>query len=112
MSKRTDMIHRIVAAMPDDAEVQVWGTRELERAGKSAARTRERASIAEDTLMCEVHPVTAKQLAEKINKRYPKQDTWNPRTASYYLSALVKQGKAVYTVSTEKKCREYEYVLR
>ena len=32
MSKRTEMFARIAAAMPEDAEVQEWVAKELERA--------------------------------------------------------------------------------
>lgn len=96
MSKRTNMICRIMDAMPDDAEVQEWCSRELDRAGKSAAKTQERYDMASCSIRMHdaTNPVCAKEFADEINITYDPDDRWSARTASYYLRQLVSKGEA------------------
>ena len=66
MSKRTEMFARIAATMPEDAEVQEWVAKELERANKSAAKTAERLDMAIEVLkrhVSEDEAVSAKEFA-------------------------------------------------
>ena len=88
MSKRTEMFARIAAAMPEDAEVQEWVAKELERAGKSSAH------VSED------EAVSAKEFAHEVNALFPGQN-WNTRTASYYLRLMVER-KLAEVVPGEK----------
>lgn len=96
MSKRTNMIRRIMDAMPDDAEVQEWCSRELDRAGKSAAKTQERYDMASCSIRMHdaTNPVCAKEFADEINRVYDPDDKWSTHTASYYLRQLVSKGEA------------------
>ena len=93
MSKRTEMFARIAAAMPEDAEVQEWVAKELERAEKSSAKTAERLDMAIEVLkrhVAEDEAVSAKELAHEVNALFPGQN-WNTRTASYYLRLMVER---------------------
>ena len=103
MSKRTEMFARIAAAMPEDAEVQEWVAKELERAGKSSAKTTERLDMAIEVLKrhtSENDAVSAKEFAHEVNALFPGQN-WNTRTASYYLRLMVER-KLAEVVSNEK----------
>lgn len=103
MSKRTEMFARIAAAMPEDAEVQEWVAKELERAGKSSAKTAERLDMAIEALKRHVadgEAVSAKEFAHEVNALFPGQN-WNIRTASYYLRLMVER-KLAEVVSNEK----------
>ena len=103
MSKRTEMFARIAAAMPEDAEVQEWVAKELERAGKSSAKTAERLDMAIEVLKrhtSENDAVYAKEFAHEVNAQFPGQN-WNTRTASYYLRLMVER-KLAEVVSGEK----------
>ena len=91
MSKRTEMFSRIAAAMPEDVEVQEWVAKELERAGRSAAKTQERLDMAIEVLKNHRYnedAITAKDFAHEVNSHFP-GEKWNTRTASYYLRMLV-----------------------
>ena len=112
MSKRTNMICRIMDAMPDDAEVQEWCSRELDRAGKSAAKTQERYDMASCTIrMYDTNPVCAKEFADEINTTYDPDDRWTTHTASYYLRQLVSKGEAEEVPNEDKKSgpKMYKY---
>lgn len=103
MSKRTEMFTRIAAAMPEDAEVQEWVAKELERAGKSSAKTAKRLDMAIEVLkhhISEDEAVSAKEFAHEVNAMFPGQN-WNTRTASYYLRLMVER-KLAEVVSGEK----------
>ena len=103
MSKRTEMFARIAAAMPEDVEVQEWVVKELERAGKSSAKTAERLDMAIEVLkrhISEDEAVSAKEFAYEVNALFPGQN-WNTRTASYYLRLMVER-KLAEVVSGEK----------
>lgn len=103
MSKRTEMFARIAAAMPEDAEVQEWVAKELERAGKSSAKTAERLDMAIEVLKRHVadgEAVSAKEFAHEVNALFHGQN-WNTRTASYYLRLMVER-KLAKVVSGEK----------
>lgn len=103
MSKRTEMFARIAAAMPEDAEVQEWVAKELERAGKSSAKTAERLDMAIEVLKRHVadgKAVSAKEFAREVNAQFSDQN-WNTRTASYYLRLMVER-KLAEVVSDEK----------
>lgn len=103
MSKRTEMFARIAAAMPEDAEVQEWVAKELERAGKSSAKTAERLDMAIEALKRHVadgKAVSAKEFAHEVNALFSGQN-WNTRTASYYLRLMVER-KLAEVVSGEK----------
>lgn len=103
MSKRTEMFARIAAAMPEDAEVQEWVAKELERAGKSSAKTAERLDMAIEALKRHVadgEAVSAKEFAHEVNALFPGEN-WNTRTASYYLRLMVER-KLAEVVSNEK----------
>lgn len=103
MSKRTEMFARIAAAMPEDAEVQEWVAKELERAGKSSAKTAERLDMAIEVLkrhISENDAVSAKEFAHEVNALFPGEN-WNTRTASYYLRLMVER-KLAEVVSGEK----------
>ena len=103
MSKRTEMFARIAAAMPEDAEVQEWVAKELERAGKFSAKTAERLDMAIEVLKRHVatgEAVSAKEFAIEVNALFPSQN-WNTRTASYYLRLMVER-KLAEVVSGEK----------
>ena len=103
MSKRTEMFARIAAAMPEDAEVQEWVAKELERAGKSAAKTAERLDMAIEVLkrhISEDEAICAKEFAHEVNALFPGQN-WNTRTASYYLRLMVER-RLAEVVSSEK----------
>lgn len=96
MSKRTEMFARIAAAMPEDAEVQEWVAKELERAGKSSVKTAERLDMAIEVLRRHVYEdeaVSAKEFAHEVNVLFPGQN-WNTRTASYYLRLMVERNLA------------------
>ena len=111
MSKRTDMIARIIAAMPDDVEVQEWAAKELERINKSAAKTAERFDMAVEVLkrhVVEDEAVSAKEFAHEVNRLFPGQN-WNTRTASYYLRMLVEHNIADI-VPTEQKSAPKMYI--
>lgn len=104
MSKRTEMFARIAAAMPEDAEVQEWVAKELERAGKSAAKTQERYDMASCIIrMYDTNPVCAKDFAHEINITYDPDDRWSTHTASYYLRQLVSKGEAEEVPNEDKK---------
>lgn len=112
MSKRTKMFARIAAAMPEDAEVQEWVAKELERAGKSAAKTQERYDMASCTIrMYATNPVSAKEFANDINITYDPDDRWSTHTASYYLRQLVSKGEAEEVPNEDKKSgpKRYKY---
>ena len=103
MSKRTEMFARIAAAMPEDAEVQEWVAKELERAGKSSAKTAERLDMAIEVLKRHVvddEAVSAKEFAHEVNALFPGEN-WNTRTASYYLRLMVER-KLAEVVSGKK----------
>ena len=103
MSKRTEMFARIAAAMHEDAEVQEWVAKELERAGKSSAKTAERLDMAIEVLKRHVtdgEAVSAKEFAHEVNTQFPGQN-WNTRTASYYLRLMVER-KLAEVRSNEK----------
>ena len=103
MSKRTEMFARIAAAMPEDAEVQEWAAKELERAGRSSAKTAERLDMAVKVLkrhVSENEAVSAKEFAREVNALFPGEN-WNTRTASYYLRLMVER-KLAEVVPGEK----------
>ena len=111
MSKRTEMFARIAAAMPEDAEVQEWVTKELERANRSAAKTAERFDMAIEVLkrhVVEDEAISAKEFAHEVNRLFPGQN-WNTRTASYYLRMLVERHIADM-VHTEQKSAPKMYI--
>ena len=111
MSKRTNMICRIMNAMPDDAEVQEWCSRELDRAGKSAAKTQERYDMASCSIrMHDTNPVCAKEFADEINRVYDPDDRWSTHTASYYLRQLVSKGEAEEVPNEDKKSGPKRYI--
>ena len=99
MSKRTEMFARIAAAMPEDAEVQEWVAKELERAGKSSAKTAEAIEVLKRHV-ADGEAVSAKEFAREVNALFPGQN-WNTRTASYYLRLMVER-KLAEVVSGEK----------
>lgn len=114
MSKRTNMIRRIMDAMPDDAEVQEWCSRELDRAGKSAAKTQERYEMASCSIrQHDTNPVSAKEFADEINRVYDPDDKWSTQTASYYLRKLVSKGEAEEVSNDDKKSgpKMYKYTV-
>ena len=93
MSKRTEMFARIAVAMPEDVEVQEWVAKELERAGKSSAKTAERLDMALHAIKRHaVEPVCAKEFAREVNLQFGMEHNWNSRTAGYYLRQLVLKG--------------------
>ena len=103
MSKRTEMLNRIADAMPEDAEVQEWVAKELERAGRSAVKTQKRLDMAIEALkrhISEDEAICAKEFAHEVNRLFPGQN-WNTRTASYYLRLMVER-KLAEVVSGEK----------
>lgn len=112
MSKRTNMICRIMDAMPDDAEVQEWCSRELDRAGKSAAKTQERYDMASCSIRVHdaTNPVCAKEFADEINRVYDPDDRWSTHTASYYLRQLVSKGEAEEVPNEGKKSGPKMYI--
>ena len=111
MSKRTNMICRIMDAMPDDAEVQEWCSRELDRAGKSAAKTQERYDMASCSIrMHAANPVCAKEFADEINLVYDPDRKWSTHTASYYLRQLVSKGEAEEVPNEDKKSGPKMYI--
>lgn len=112
MSKRTNMIRRIMDAMPDDAEVQEWCSRELDRAGKSAAKTQERYDMASCSIRQHdaTNPVCAKEFADEINRVYDPDDKWSTHTASYYLRQLVSKGEAEEVPNEGKKSGPKMYI--
>lgn len=111
MSKRTNMICRIMDAMPDDAEVQEWCSRELDRAGKSAAKTQERYDMASCTIRRHaINPVCAKEFADEINITYDPDRKWSTHTASYYLRQLVSKGEAEEVPNEGKKSGPKMYI--
>ena len=111
MSKRTEMFARIAAAMPEDAEVQEWVAKELERAGKSAAKTQERYDMASCTIRrYATNPVCAKEFADDINITYDPDDRWSTQTASYYLRQLVSKGEAEEVPNEDKKSGPKRYI--
>lgn len=96
MSKRTDMFKRIMAAMPEDSEVQTWCAAQIEHAGKSAQKTSERLNMAREVIADHVgedNATYSKEFASEVNARFPGEQ-WNVRTASYYLRQLVSEGVA------------------
>ena len=112
MSKRTNMICRIMDAMPDDAEVQEWCSRELDRAGKSAAKTQERYDMASCSIRVHdaTNPVCAKEFADEINRVYDPDSKWSTHTASYYLRQLVSKGEAEEVPNEGKKSGPKMYI--
>jgi len=112
MSKRTEMFARIAAAMPDDAEVQEWCSRELDRAGKSAAKTQERYDMASCSIRQHdaTNPVCAKEFADEINRVYDPDNKWSTHTASYYLRQLVSKGEAEEVPNEGKKSGPKMYI--
>ena len=113
MSKRTEMFARIAAAMPEDVEVQEWMAKELERAGRSAAKTQERLDMALQVIKGHaVKAVCAKDFAHEINLAFGTAQNWNTRTAAYYLRQLVLKGMVEEVPYEEKKTgpKMYLYV--
>lgn len=109
MSKRTEMFVRIAAAMPEDAEVQEWVAKELERAGKSSAKTAERLDMAIEALKHHVadgEAVSAKEFAHEVNALFP-GESWNTRTASYYLRLMVERKLAEVVSGEESSPKMY-----
>ena len=109
MSKRTEMFTRIAAAMPKDAEVQEWVAKELERAGKSSAKTAERLDMAIEVLkrhVSENEAVSAKEFAHEVNDVFPGQN-WNTRTASYYLRLMVERKLAKVMLGEKSSPKMY-----
>ena len=109
MSKRTEMFARIAAAMPEDAEVQEWVAKELERAGKSSAKTAERLDMAIEVLknhISENDAISAKEFAHEVNALFPGQN-WNTRTASYYLRLMVERRLAEVVSSAKSAPKMY-----
>ena len=112
MSKRTEMFARIAAAMPEDAEVQEWVAKELERAGKSSAKTAERLDMAIEVLKRHVtdgEAVSAKEFAHEVNALFPGEN-WNTHTASYHLRQLVSKGEAEEVPNEYKKSGPKRYI--
>lgn len=113
MSKRTEMFARIAAAMPEDAEVQEWVAKELERAGKSSAKTAERLDMAIEVLkrhVSEDEAVSAKEFAHEVNLAFGANQNWNTRTAAYYLRQLVLNGVAEEVPYEDKKVGPKMYI--
>ena len=111
MSKRTEMFARIAAAMPEDAEVQEWVAKELERAGKSSAKTAERLDMALHVIKGHaVEPVCAKDFAREVNLQFGMEHNWNTRTAGYYLRQLVLSGVAEEVPYEDKKSGPKMYI--
>lgn len=99
-----DIYTRILAAMPDDAEVVAFCEKKLASSGKSRAKTAERMDITRRVLaknaFSEDTAMTARDFARKVNELHPEQN-WNTRTASYYLSRMAKEG-VVEKIAPEK----------
>ena len=111
MSKRTDMLNRIASAMPEDVEVQEWIAKELERAGRSAAKTQERLDMALRVIKGHVmEPVSAKDFAHEVNLQFGVAHNWNTRTAAYYLRQLVLNGVAEEVPYEGKKTGPKMYI--
>ena len=111
MSKRTEMFARIAAAMPEDAEVQEWVAKELERAGKSSSKTAERLDMALRAIKGHaVEPVCAKEFAREVNLQFGMEHNWNTRTAGYYLRQLVLNGVAEEVPYEDKKTGPKMYI--
>ena len=111
MSKRTEMFARIAAAMPEDAEVQEWIAKELERAGRSAAKTQERLDMALQIIKGHaVEAVCAKDFAHEVNLAFGASQNWNTRTAAYYLRQLVLKGVAEEVPYEDKKIGPKMYI--
>ena len=111
MSKRTDMFARIADAMPEDVEVQEWVAKELERAGRSAAKTQERMDMALRVIKGHVvEPVSAKDFAHEVNLQFGAAHNWNTRTAAYYLRQLVLNGIAEEVPYEGKKTGPKMYI--
>lgn len=113
MSKRTEMFARIAAAMHDDVEVQEWVAKELERAGKSSAKTAERLDMAIEVLKRHVadgEAVSAKEFAREVNLQFGVDQNWNTRTAGYYLRQLVLNGVAEEVPYKDKKSGPKMYI--
>ena len=111
MSKRTEMFARIAAAMPEDVEVQEWVAKELERAGRSAAKTQERLDMALRVIKGHVvEPVFAKDFAHEVNLQFGAAHNWNTRTAAYYLRQLVLNGVAEEVPYEGKKTGPKMYI--
>ena len=117
MSKRNDMIARIKSAMPDDAEVQEWCDKELNRSAAQAEKTSGRLDALRIALR-EVRDehgdgfaVTAKMAASYVNELVaPLDGEWNCRTASYYLRKLVSCGECVEVAVAKNAPKEYSFV--
>ena len=112
MSKRSEMMQRIMDAMPNDAEVQAFCAREIERAGRSAAKTAERLDMAIIVLKNHTDPecdaICAKDFAHEVNSYFP-GESWNTRTASYYLRMMVDR-KLADVVPTSGKSSPKHYI--
>lgn len=111
MSKRTEMFKRIAKTMPNDVEVQEWVAKELERAGRSAAKTQERLDMALRVIKGHAtNPVSAKDFAHEVNLQFGAGQGWNTRTAAYYLRQLVIKGVAEEMQYEEKKSGPKRYI--
>lgn len=113
MSKRTEMFKRIMDAMPEDAEVQEYCAKEIERAGRSASKTAKRLNAAIEAIkMCAMEPVCAKDFAAKVNSVYDDERPWTTRTASYYLRQMVLRNivEEVEYEDDKKGPKMYAYV--
>ena len=93
---QTDAYRRIMAAMPDDAEVVELCRRHVERAEASSSETEGNLNLVAKHMSNhyydEGHTTTAKNLAADISRCEGVQ--WTCRKASYYLTRLVREERA------------------
>lgn len=91
-----DTYRRIMAAMPDDAEVVELCRKHIERAEASSSETEDNLNLVAKYMnnhyYDEEHTTTAKNLAADISKCEGVQ--WTCRKASYYLTRLVREERA------------------
>ena len=111
MSTRTDMFKRIADAMPQDAEVQEYCAKMLANASKSSEKTAARLEIARTAIKnFAVNPVTAKEFAQFINTNCNPGQSWNTRTASFYLRKLVEEKYAEHVEREDGKSGPKQYI--
>lgn len=114
VSTKSRMYARIMEAMPQDAEVQEYCKRHIDKIQAGQDKTKTRLDMAMNIAMRydDVdNPVCAKVVASKVNTDYglAGDDRWTTRTASYYLNQLVKDGK-MEVAEEPKSPKSYYYI--
>lgn len=105
-----ELYHRIMDVMKDDADVVQFCEKKLAHIEKSGKKTENRIDITNQVLSryayCEEEAKTARGFARIVNS-LSTEENWNTRTASYYLSRMVKEGTVMRINGSKGEAAKY-----